>query len=200
MSSAAVMAVRRPLREAWWWFKGMNVANPPLPADVRSMLFVCLGNICRSPFAELIAARRLEQARDTRIRCASAGIRTTQAARPPDDAREVARTFGVSLDAHRPQTLTRKLVDEYDLIVVMELQQLEILREAYPDAADRIVLLPLFDSDAATPYERVNIQDPFARPREAFVACYQRIDRSVDALLLAVCPADMSARVMEQPC
>ena len=199
MSSTAVMAVRRPLREAWWWFKGMNVMNPPLPERVQSMLFVCLGNICRSPFAALIAARRLEQAEDTRIRCASAGIRTTQAARSPHEAREVAAAFGVSLDEHRPQTLTRELVDEYDLIVVMELRQLETLREAYPDAVDRIVLLSLFDPDAGTPYERVNIQDPFSRPRDAFVSCYERIDRAVNALLLATRPAGASLRT-EEPC
>jgi protein-tyrosine phosphatase len=179
------MAVKKPLRDLSWILKGANLRNPPLPEKVGSILFVCLGNICRSPFAEKLVAERVKGI-EPRISCASAGIRTTQAGRSPAFACEVARTFGVTLDAHRPQTLTRELVDAHDLIVVMEAAHLLTLRASYPNASDRIVLLSLLDSQARPGYDRYNIADPFSRPREAFEACYQRIEHASSNLLSAI--------------
>ena len=51
------MAVKRPVRDAWWRVRGMSIAEASLPAEPRSLLFICKGNICRSPFAERYAAR-----------------------------------------------------------------------------------------------------------------------------------------------
>lgn len=146
------------------------------------MLFVCLGNICRSPFAEAIAARRLGSESEHLIRFASAGIKTRQAAEPPVEAREVAATFGVSLDGHRPQLLTRELMEAHDMVVVMESGQRDQLRAAYPDLERRVFLLSLFD-DEAVGLERYNIADPFALPRLVYEDCYLRVDRAVAALL-----------------
>ena len=181
----AVVRLRRALRDVRWRIKGRSIANPRLPGAVQSVLFVCLGNICRSPFAGLIAAQRFAQAGVPDVRSASAGIRTMQSGRSPQDACTVAASYGLSLDAHRPTMLTRELIDAYDLIVVMESQQLDQLREAYPDATDRIVLLSLFDA-GATGYERYNIADPFQRPLADYETCYRRIDRAVTALAVAV--------------
>jgi protein-tyrosine phosphatase len=180
-----VVRVRRGLRDVRWRIKGRDIVNPPLPAAVRSVLFVCLGNICRSPFAGLIAARRLSEAGMSQIRSASAGIRTTQGGRSPQDACTAAAAYGLSLDAHQPAMLTREMMDSHDLIVVMESEQLNQLRAAYPDATGRIVLLSLFD-ERATGFERYNIADPFQRPLADYDACYRRIDRAVTALVNAV--------------
>jgi protein-tyrosine phosphatase len=122
--------------------------------------------------------------------CASAGIRTTQAARPPAEACEAARRAGLSLDAHEPIQLTRELVDNYDVIVVMEAGQMQSLRTAYPDAANRTVLLPLYDGDRSAGYERYNIADPFGQSPAAFDACYDRIQLSLARFLdhAGLCP------------
>ena len=93
---------------------------------------------------------------------------------------------GLSLTDHRPQQLTRELVDANDLIVVMEAGQLESIRRAYPDAVDRMVLLSLFDRHAKGGYARYHIADPYAQPRVAFEECYRRIDRALAALLSSV--------------
>ncbi|MGE0463315.1 MAG: low molecular weight protein-tyrosine-phosphatase [Vicinamibacterales bacterium] len=183
LTNPVTMALKRPLRDLAWSLRGAALNNPPLPDRVESVLFVCLGNICRSPFAAVLAARRLDDANLAGVRCASAGIRTTQGARPPENACDVAAAYGLSLSAHRPQTLTRDLVERHDLIVVMEAAQLEALRASYPDAARRLVLLSLLDGRAAKGYERYNIADPFSRPRADFEACYERIDRAVTSLV-----------------
>jgi protein-tyrosine phosphatase len=150
-------------------------------------LFVCLGNICRSPFAAVLAERRFRELGVTGIHCASAGISTRQSNRAPEYACEVAEAaYGVSLRDHRPQTMTRELADTFDLIVVMEAGQLEQLRAAYPYARARTVLLSLFDADGVPAYQRYHIDDPFSQPRAAFEASYRRIDRAVSRLIEAL--------------
>jgi protein-tyrosine phosphatase len=184
LTHPAVMALKRPLKDAWWSVKGRHVINPPLPAGVRSILFVCLGNICRSPFAAVLAERRLREQRMGGIRCASAGISTRQSNRAPAFACEVAEAdYGVSLREHRPQTMTRELADTFDLIVVMEAGQLDQLRATYPHARSRIVLLSLFDAEGVSAHQRYHIDDPFSQPRAAFGASYQRIDRALTRLI-----------------
>ena len=184
LRSGGAMQMKRSLRNLWWTWKGRAIANPPLPARVDSILFVCLGNICRSPFAEVIAGERVRTAAKPR-RVSSAGIRTRQAAEPPPDAKTVAAGYGVSLDAHRPRPLTDDLMASHDMIVVMESAQMELLRRMYPRRADRVFLLSLFDAEASG-VNRYAIADPFGSPRSAYEACYERIDRTVNALLLAL--------------
>ena len=173
------MRVKAPLRNAWWAVKGIGTRNPAHPPRVESVLFVCLGNICRSPFGAELARRLLAEAGRTDVRCASAGIRPSQAARSPHEACRVSAAYGLSLDAHEPQPLTRELMASHDVVFVMEQSQLEHLRAEYPEFRDRIFLLSLFDTAARSTYERYNIADPFGQPLTAYEACYERIERAI---------------------
>lgn len=182
LTSRAIMALRRSVRDLLWISRGLLVKNPPLPLNVKSILFVCLGNVCRSPFAEKLTARRVA-CRHPELQCTSAGISTNKDRRSPKDACEAASTFGLDLNQHRAQPLTRELMERHDLVVVMEADQLVALRGFYPDLSTRIVLLSLFDDEAAPGYERFNIADPFMQPRGAYELCYLRIARALTGLL-----------------
>jgi len=171
------------LRNAWWSFKGIGTRNPATPRRVESVLFVCLGNICRSPFGAELAKRLLAEAGRDDVRCASAGIRPSQAARSPREACRVSAAYGLSLDEHEPQPLTRELMASHDVVFVMERAQLERLRAEYPEFRDRVFLLSLFDDEAGSAYERYNIADPFGQPLTAYEACYERIERAIRAWL-----------------
>jgi protein-tyrosine phosphatase len=157
--------------------------NPPLPATVRSIVFVCLGNICRSPFASALLALRLAADGNTTITAVSAGLRTTQAARSPVEACAAAAPYGIALDTHTPEQLTPQMIAGADMIIVMELAQFTHLRASYPACTDRIFLLSLWDDEAAGAHARYNITDPFGQPIDAFHECYLRIARVVDRLL-----------------
>ena len=100
-------------------FRG-RLCNPPLPRDPRSVLFVCQGNIIRSPFAAALFHRLLPSALQERIHVASAGLDTTPGKPADPRALQLAKEFDVPLDAHRTQRLTTSLVECADLIVVMD--------------------------------------------------------------------------------
>ena len=202
LKSSAVSVIKRPIRNLIWGVRGWRIVNPVLPRHVRSIVFVCLGNICRSPFAAAVCVRRLHGAR-AEFFCSSAGISVKQGNQPPDEARTAASAYGVSLDQHRPLLLTRQLVVDHDLVVVMDAAQLKTLRARHPDLSDRIVLLSLFDERASNALERFNIVDPFSRPLGEFVTCYERIDRAVEHLMhdlgIAVRPPRPSAPDTREP-
>lgn len=83
------------------------------------MLFVCTGNICRSPLAELLWRSRLDPAL---VRVSSAGTRALVDAGMPTPAQAIARSWGVSAEVaagHRPRALSVQLIDEADLVVAL---------------------------------------------------------------------------------
>ena len=176
------MAAKAPIKDVLWTVRGRGLRNPPFAREVRSALFLCHGNICRSPFAAERAAQLVERA-GMRVRCASAGIAANQAKQCPSEARAAAAVFGLNLDDHVPALLTPSMMDEFDLVVVMEAGQMQLLQERFADARPRIVLLPLVDGADRHGYARYNIADPFGQPRAAFDECYRRIDRSLQSLV-----------------
>ncbi|HEY8549109.1 MAG TPA: hypothetical protein VIL35_04055 [Vicinamibacterales bacterium] len=188
LTSRAVMPVKHAVRDLWWSLRGFWIRPRPLPRSPRSLLFVCKGNICRSPFAARYAARLLADAGAEGIRCVSAGIAVSRERISPAAAVAAARAFGVDLETHQATQLTPALVEAADLIVVTEVSHVQTLTRQYPRAADRIVLLPLFGADRSRRggFARFNIADPYGRPVEVFNACYGHIAEAVSALLRRV--------------
>lgn len=180
----AALAVKAFARDRWWAVRGPRLTNPPVPPDLRALLFVCKGNICRSPFAERLMAR-LSAEGGGAIRCTSAGFGATRDARSPDAAQAAARAFGVSLDDHRAQPLTPELMAAADLVIVNEWEHVERLRRAYPAQAARVFLLPLVDAGTSrgTGYRRFNTADPYGHPVAVFDECYRDIEAGLRALL-----------------
>jgi protein-tyrosine phosphatase len=178
----AAMAVKEAVRDLRWRFRP---PPPPgrVPAPPVTVLFVCKGNICRSPFAALYAAQRLRARGVDGVVCASAGYSTTQAAASPPDAVAAARAHGVDLSAHRPRSFADQVRDA-DVVVVMEAAHLDLVA-GLGVARDRLVLLPRFAPEAVVGrgYRRANIEDPFGRPLAAFERCYVQTAAAVDGLV-----------------
>ena len=84
------------------------------------LLFVCTGNICRSPMAAAIARYEIAQAGWTDIEIASAGTAAVGGAPATREAVMVAAENGLSLAGHHAQALTPKLLAATDLVVGME--------------------------------------------------------------------------------
>jgi protein-tyrosine phosphatase len=178
LTSRPAMIVKRPLKDAFWRWRGRRLLNPEPPFTVRSLLFVCKGNICRSPYAERYARTLVEND----VRCDSAGLKVNQGNRPPGHAVAVAAERGIDLSGMRPRELTAEMVAEFDMVVVMEGGQMEHLRARFAKHHDKLFLLPLFD-DSRGGFLRFNLPDPYGKGIEDFRECYARIERCLHGLL-----------------
>lgn len=147
-----------------------------------SVLFVCLGNICRSPLAEGVM-RHLAEARGAaeRYRIESAGTGAWHVGEGPDQRSvEVARRNGVPLEG-RARQVTERDLHEFDWVVAMDRsnrQALEDLRrESGGDA--QVVLLRDFDPDPGDG----EVPDPYYGGPGGFDNVYELVHRSVDRFL-----------------
>jgi protein-tyrosine phosphatase len=154
----------------------------------RSVLFVCHGNICRSPYAALAMLRELPPELRGKVNALSAGF--FGADRPsPEEACVVAAARDIDLGAHCSRLLTRELVRAADLTVVMERVQREQVCRQF--GADRQRVLLLGDLDPQ-PIVTRTVRDPIFQSPEVFAETYARIDRCVQVLVRAICGDDVS--------
>ncbi len=145
----------------------------PAPATV---LIVCHGNICRSPFA---AARLAGELAAAGVRVGSAGFIGPNRPCPPEAMTAAARR-GVDLSGHRSQLLTADSARRADLIVVMDPAQARAIRDRFARRLRDIVVLG--DLDPA-PLATRTIQDPVDQCVEVFEQSYARIERCVAELV-----------------
>ena len=158
----------------------------------RSMLVVCHGNVCRSPYAAAALRRALPATLRERVRIDSAGF-IGPGRGSPEVARYIAAARGIDLDDHRSKVLTTPLVADAALVVVMDARQGSALREAFRVPRRRILVLGDLDP---RPIEDRTILDPWDREAEVFEACYARIDGCVAELARLVAAGP---RAMREP-
>lgn len=125
----------------------------------KSILFVCSGNICRSPLAEGLLKYYIDSS-ETLARCeievSSAGTFDTEPSAASEYSQVVAREFGADITGHISRHLTRKIIMEADLIVVMAENHYEFIADIFPDMIDKVKFLSEF-SDG----KRDDIPDPY---------------------------------------
>lgn len=145
---------------------------------VRSVLFICHGNVCRSPFGELFFAQQVVRFVPAPIEVHSAGF-IGPGRQPPRAAIEAARRRGLDLQKHRSMLITQAALDAADLIVVMTASQADALRSRFRHLRGTIVVLGDLDP---LPIKRRSILDPWNKSDAVFDASFSRIERCVLAL------------------
>ena len=86
---------------------------------IKHVLFVCTGNICRSPLAAALLERAVQSRGLTDVTVSSAGTGAWDGAPASEGAYLVALEGGLDLSGHRARLLTRELVEQADLILTM---------------------------------------------------------------------------------
>ena len=144
------------------------------------LLFVCMGNICRSPTAKGVFDRALEDARIA-FESESAGTHDYHVGHPPDRrAVEAARRAGVDIGSDISRQFVRDDFHRFDRIFAMDRANLEQMNAIRPDDAIARVQLVM---ELAPDYGMEEVPDPYYGGRTGFVQVIDMLEAAAEALV-----------------
>ena len=150
------------------------MASPPSvePISMTSILFVCHGNICRSPMAEFIFRDLCRQAGlEDRFRVASMAVSTEEIGNdiyPP--AKETLRRHGIPFDRHCARRIDRASFDRYDLIVCADRSNIRAIERLFGSSSKLSLMLHWAgeDRDVSDPWYTRDFDSAF---RDIYASC-----------------------------
>ncbi len=145
---------------------------------MKSVLFVCTGNICRSPIAEGLFRRLLGNRKD--IEVVSAGVHAVQGQPPSLYAVEVCAEAGTDISNLRSQPLTPALVDRATHIFAMTGAHLETIQTLFRRGAEKSFLLREFEEPGTTVWR--DVPDPIGLGREVYEQCARIIQNALPSV------------------
>lgn len=143
------------------------------------ILFICSGNVCRSPMAEYLLRARLRGPL-ARWRVGSAGVAAMDGWPASPEAVAALAERGIDLTPHRSRFLSPELVDDAAMIVVMTRGHDESVRQRFPEAAGRVFLLRGFDGGA----REEDLADPIGLPLDGYRQARDQIEAALPDLML----------------
>ncbi len=132
----------------------------------NSILVVCVGNICRSPIGERLLKKLFPEKK-----VSSAGLAAMVNKSADPTAIFIAESNGLSLEGHIAQQITSALCQEYDLILVMEKEHIDIICRLVPEARGKVMLYGHWNN-------KLEIADPYRKSQETFEITYQYLSKA----------------------
>ncbi len=151
--------------------------------DPYRVSMVCLGNICRSPIAEVVLRRLVaDEGLADSVVVSSAGTGAWHVGGPMDPgSAAVLQARGMDPSTHRARQLTTDVVDRYDLLVAMDTSNLADLQHMVGDARrPRVVLLRDFDPDGDPDQ---SVPDPYGGGPGGFETVYAQVEAACAGLV-----------------
>src|SRR6266576_3595105 len=146
---------------------------------MKTVLFVCTGNVCRSPMAEGILWRAVQGRGDYRV--FSAGLGTMEGQPPSHYAVQAVRELGIDISGQRSRMLTSELVHQADFIFGMTHSHIDTVMLLYPYSAEKTFLLREFD-ETLDLFEK-DISDPIGGSFDVYLSCRDQIEQGIASLL-----------------
>jgi protein-tyrosine-phosphatase len=146
-----------------------------LELPLKTILFVCTANICRSPMAAALMRDRIAKAGlDSEVQVVSAGVWAETGNRASSNATAVLRLRGIDLAPHRSQTLTHALIKEANIILVMEEAHRRSIFYMAPEVLGKVYLL----TEMAGRHD--DVADPFGGRIEEYEAAVDDLTKLID--------------------
>ncbi|WP_411359037.1 low molecular weight protein-tyrosine-phosphatase [Pseudidiomarina salilacus] len=148
------------------------------------ILLVCLGNICRSPTAKFLLqqalpAKQIDSAGITAMVKDDAVSGTKKGWDMDAKARDIAKQNGYEFGSHEAQQLTRELINQHDLILVMEQEHRQYIGKRYPEAMAKTMLLGHWlEATSGASQQGKEIPDPYRRSDEVYQHVFELIEKS----------------------
>src|ERR1044071_6689529 len=136
------------------------------------IVFVCYGNICRSPLAARLAAQCLRG-----VDIESAGFHQEEGRSCPEKIQRISNSFGADLSGHRSRKATPEILANADLVIATDKENLNSLRREFPKVLERTTLLGLFGNPPA-----IAIADPYLADEAITQRICEQVRSSVDGL------------------
>ena len=139
------------------------------------MVFVCTGNTCRSPMAEVLMRKRIadrlacspEQLEERGVWILSAGVAAMSGGRASPEADAAVSNWGMRLIHHESQPVSERMIRFADLILAMTRGHRDAILSQWPAATGRVHLLTRGTGD---------VSDPIGGPEELYQRCAEQID------------------------
>ncbi len=146
---------------------------------MKTILFVCTGNVCRSPMAEGLFRHATKGRGDFRV--LSAGVGAVDGMPPSEHAVKALRELGLDISHQSSRMLTGELVQQADYIFGMTHSHVDAITLLYPQAAEKTFLLREFD-ETLDSYEN-DISDPIGGSLEVYLNCRDQIEQGIASMM-----------------
>jgi len=152
-------------------------------SNVKSVLFVCTGNSCRSVMAEALLKKYLRDLGKDDIKVTSAGVAAMPGMPPTKETLDVLIKEGVETPGLGSRPINAAMIRDADLILVMEDIHKERVLDLVPEAAGKTYLLKEFKNPGTSHDEEgEGIPDPIGRPMEFYRYVLKLIKKEIERI------------------
>lgn len=157
----------------------------------KSVLFICTGNVCRSPMAEGLFRHLVEEAgEEESISVASAGIGAMDGMSPSENSQIAMQDEGIDISGQRSQMLTPPMVEDFTHIFGMGSSHIEIIRNYFPESLEKTFVLREFLAEDGPDRE---VPDPIGGDLEEYRMTRNLIKEALPGILKFVLSGDLEA-------